>query len=416
MAQLIHGVVDGVGDGAGHVLGHRGLHRQVAFTQRADFIQQPHDGLLVTAVVFHLGLVTQFLLARAATHGAADEADDGDQRERAGGHAQPEVGEQARIAQRAERGERFEQLLAVTQHVRRTAGQRRRRGLRGEQLAGTGQDRIGILFHGVPLLLRLLQCGQGRAVADRGDAQFFITIAQRIEHLGEHHRVAGQRIACGGGIGAAGAHFGHAAGHRADHHHLLQGVVDLRRRCTAGRHRADHFVQLRLQCRHAVDEVVRIAGQGQHRRFTGNQLAGALAERLPGLDQRVQRPGHIGFGAVAALQATDGTFDVALGQLERGERLRVARDRLTALVGQLLREHLQVRRIGACTGQATALPGRHAGVDAEHDHRHGQQAEPEIGAHRTELAGLGGFRSSTHRSTSMFNTERQAPAVRPRPA
>ena len=55
-----------------------------------------------------------------------------------------------------------------------------------------------------------------------------------------------------------------AARHGAGQHDLLQRAVDLRRRRAAGGHRADDFIELRLQVGHLGGETVGVAGQRQH--------------------------------------------------------------------------------------------------------------------------------------------------------
>ncbi|MCW0450109.1 hypothetical protein NB706_002943 [Xanthomonas sacchari] len=185
----------------------------------------------------------------------------------------------------------------------------------------------------------------------------------------------------------------------------MQGVVDLRGGRAADRHRAHHLVQLRLQLRHAADEAVGVAGQRQHRRFAVHHLLRVLGQWRPGAVEGLQRRGHAGFVGVACVELGDGALHLRLGLLELLEGLGVAGHCVAGLVGQLLRQHLQVGRAGAGAGQAVALPGGHAGVGAEHDQRQRQQAQPETRAHAAELAGLAGVRSSTHDATSVFDAE-----------
>src|SRR5690606_17235947 len=83
---------------------------------------------------------------------------------------------------------------------------------------------------------------------------------------------------------------------------------------------------------------------------------------------------------VPLLQPAHRGGDLGAGLAEGLECLGVAADRVTALVGELLREHLQVGRAGAGAGKPAALVGRHTGVGGENHHRQHQQDQPEPGA------------------------------------
>src|SRR3546814_2234248 len=65
---------------------------------------------------------------------AEDQADDGDDRQDAEHEADPQVAQQALVAQRAEGGEGLEQVAAVGQQLVRAAGERSGGVLRGEQI------------------------------------------------------------------------------------------------------------------------------------------------------------------------------------------------------------------------------------------------------------------------------------------
>jgi hypothetical protein len=168
----------------------------------------------------------------------------------------------------------------------------------------------------------------------------------------------------------------------------LQCVVHLRRRRAAGRQAAHHFVELRLQVGDARGEAVGVAGQAQHRGLGGDQLFGVAGDRRPGLADLGDLPGYARLVAVAVAQGGHVAIDAGLGLLEVGEGFGVAGDRLPALDRQLLRQHLQAGGRGTGPGQAAALPGRHAGVQAQYQDRDRQHDQPEADP---EVAGLAGY-------------------------
>ncbi|CAM5313544.1 hypothetical protein RLIN73S_06917 [Rhodanobacter lindaniclasticus] len=216
-SQLVDGVVHRVGDRAGDVLRHRGLHGQVAFGQRAHFVQQAHDRLLVALV--QLGTLGETL---------ALVGDQGDDQQQGKGHrgdraeqAPPHVREQPAQRQFADL---VGQVVGAQQH-----GLRIQRGLVagalhvGDVGRGGGQlgHRIGQLGPvGVHLGEDLARVGVG----DRPHAAVRVALDQALEHVAVQLRVARQAVGGGLGVVTALQHLLHAADDAVGGQHLARGT------------------------------------------------------------------------------------------------------------------------------------------------------------------------------------------------
>ena len=87
LAQLADHQVERIGHRAGHVVGHLGLHRQVAFGDAADFVEQLHDRRL-HAIALLARVDERHGVIEHAVDGAADAAQLGVARRR---HARREI-------------------------------------------------------------------------------------------------------------------------------------------------------------------------------------------------------------------------------------------------------------------------------------------------------------------------------------
>ncbi len=192
--------------------------------------------------------------------------------------------------------------------------------------------------------------------------------------------------------------FRHAARHAVGEHDLAVGDGDLRGRGVGVGQRAHHLVELEGQARNAGDELVGRVGQVEHLFLGRVDGLGGVGHRLPGFGDLLERAGdatRVGvafvtrhaLGGRPGAQRGDDLVDAGLGRLELGEGVGVAVDGLLGVLGQLLREHLQVGGEASCT---VLLVVQVAGVDevgTEHTQRNDQDDGPESNAEIGELVG-----------------------------
>ena len=197
-AQLVDGIIDRIGNGTGKVFGHRGGHGQVTVGQVGNFVEEPHDRILVSFVLF--SRFTQLAVGFAHHHQA-------DQDNRCQGQQAQNVATDN--VQRATAGEVFKAIgqgRGFVEQGLRQAENGVRRFAHMEQLRRGFEDFV----HGTGDKLKqfgnFLQAGAGILVFNLGNTQPFIAFKHAVEHLPETVGITPKGTCSLGGIFVAGQH------------------------------------------------------------------------------------------------------------------------------------------------------------------------------------------------------------------
>ncbi len=246
IAQLIHRVIDGVGDGAGEVLGDRSSNGQVAIGQVFDFIQQPHDRVLV-ALVLLCGFVQ--LAVGFADHHQANQ-DDRHQRQQTQHIAADGIdGTPA--------GEVFEgggQVRSLVEQGLRQVEDVAGRFADLEQLWGGLEDFVHRTGDELEELADFAQACPGIAVLDLGYLQGRVTLQHAIEHLAKTRGVAPEGVGGLAGVFVPRQHGIHRAEDPFGQQRLALGHGHLGGRRAALQQDLDDFFVLDLQLRHGFGQ------------------------------------------------------------------------------------------------------------------------------------------------------------------
>ena len=371
--------IDRVRDRAGDVLGDGRLDGQVAFGQGSHFVQQAQNRLLVALVELGGLLVAALLVAdqvdaeeqqQQQCAGRGDGAPDRVREQALGGQLVDALGHADRAQQHALAvGEaRLGGVLDLLQIVRGVKDILDRCADRGPLRGDVADDLLGV------------------GVVERFDVEFGGAVEQAADDGLVQARIALQ-AGCGRlGVVAAGEDLADPSAHAIGELHLARGDVHLRGAGVLVGENVDDFAHARVQRGQLVGEVPGTRVGAEHGLLVDQDLAGVALQLRPGLAQGIEfRTYDLCVTRHAGLVAGDEVahvgVDVVACAVQLLERKVVAAGCFRCVFGQLLRQHLDLRRVGnGLSIVAVVQVQEHEIDDCEHEKEAEQDKQHRIGA------------------------------------